>query len=112
MSNCASPITKQKAVAALFGATPLGIAGALLQWLTLAILVAIGLPDFPLSLRLAIAPVGVVTLLAGIMLALRGGSLGPLITIPAAFGVAMVVLLTIVFYPFRWFMASDDHTKP
>ena len=102
----------RKAVAALFGATPLGIAGALLQWLTLAILVAIGLPDLPLSVRLVIAPLGAMMLLAGVVLALRGGSLGPLIVIPGIIGVAMVVLLTIVFYPFRWFMASDDHAKP
>lgn len=100
------------AVTALCGETPLGIAGALLQWLTLAILVVIGIPDIPLSWRLAVAPIGVVTLLAGVVFALRGGSLGPLIVIPAVFGVAMVVLLTIVCYPFRWFMASDNHAKP
>ena len=100
------------AVAALCGETPLGIAGALLQWLTLAILVTIGLPDIPLSWRHTIAPVGVVTLIAGVVLALRGGSLGPLIVIPGIIGVAMVVLLTIVLYPFRWFTASEDDAKP
>lgn len=100
------------AATALFGETPLGIAGALLQWLTLAILVAIGLSDVPLDWRLAIALLGVVTLLTGVVLAWRGNALGPLIVIPAVVGVAMVVLLTIALYPLRWFMDSDAHTKP
>lgn len=100
------------AVAALFGETPLGIAGALLQWLTLAILVAICNPDTPPSWRLAMPPVGVVTLLAGVILALRGGSLGPLIAIPGVTGVALVVFLTIAFYPFRFLLTPDDDASP
>ena len=58
------------------------------------------------------APIGVVTLLVGVALALRGRSLGPLIAIPAVFGIVMVILLAIFFYPFRWFMARDDHANP
>ena len=96
------------ATAALFGETPLGIAGALLQWLTLAILVAIGVPDVPLSWRLAIAPLGVMTLLAGIVLALRGNSLGPLIVIPGVIGIAAVVLLAAIFYPLRMFTNDES----
>ncbi|MCB9925559.1 MAG: hypothetical protein H6822_25640 [Planctomycetaceae bacterium] len=94
------------ATAALFGETPLGIAGALLQWLTLAILVAIGVPNVPLAWRLAIALLGLVALLAGIVLALRGKPMGPLIVIPAVLGIAMIVLLAAIFYPLKW-LTSD-----
>ena len=96
-----------KTAAALFGETPLGIVGAGLQWLTLAILVVVGVPDVSLPWRLAIAPLGLLTLLAGIMLAFRGKSLGPIIVIPVVLGIAMILLLTAIFYPLR-FLTSDD----
>ena len=102
-----------KAVAALFGETPLGGVGAGLQWLTLAILVlVVGVPDVPLPWRLAVAPLGIVALLAGIALAFRGKSLGPIIVIPSVLGIAMIVILSGILYPLRLLTAREDDAKP
>ncbi len=49
----------------------------------------------------AMALLGIVTLLAGVVIALRSKSLGPLIVIPGVLGIAMVVLLAAIFYPLK-----------
>jgi len=102
---------KMKAVAALFGETPLGVVGAGLQWLTLAILVLVGVPDVPPPLRLAVAPLGIVALLAGTVLAFRGKSLGPIIVIPGVLGIAMIAILSGILYPLRLVTAREDEPE-
>ena len=95
------PTHVTKTVVALFGETPLGLVGAGLQWITIVIVVVAGVPDVSLSWRFAMAPLGIATLVAGIVIALRGKSLGPLIVIPGVLGIALVVLLAAIFYPLK-----------
>ena len=64
-------------------------------------MVVVGVPDVSLSWRLAMAPLGIVTLLAGVVLAFRGKSLGPIIVIPGVLGIVMVALLAAIFYPLK-----------
>lgn len=97
-----------KTVAALFGETPLGIVGAGLQWITIVIVVVAGVPNVPLAWRLAVAPLGIVALLAGIVLAFRGKSLGPIIVIPGVLGIAMIVILSGILYPLRMFTNDES----
>lgn len=88
---------------ALFGETRLGATGASLQWLTLVILFAApGLHYlFPPLLVSTVLIVAIVAMFGGICLAFRGKSMGPLVVIPAATGVGILLVLTALLYPLR-----------
>jgi hypothetical protein len=100
---------------ALFGETPIGVAGVLLQWLTLAILSSLALwtnglaPQFVIALIL----VGVSSLIAGIALSIRGNSLGPIVVIPGLVGLIILVIITALLYPIRRITnESTGHDPP
>ena len=105
---------------ALIGETRIGGVGVLLQWLTLAILISLVLWTNSLTPRavIAFALVGVATLVGGLVLSIRGQSLGPIIVIPGALGIAILCILTVLLYPIRLLMretpgvpAQSDHQK-
>lgn len=105
---------------ALIGETRIGGVGVLLQWLTLAILISLVLWTNSLTPRavIAFALVGVATLVGGLVLSIRGQSLGPIIVIPGALGIAFLCILTVLVYPITLLMretpgvpAQSDHQK-
>lgn len=91
---------------ALIGETRIGGVGVLLQWLTLAILISLVLWTNSLTPRavIAFALVGVATLVGGLVLSIRGQSLGPIIVIPGALGIAFLCILTVLVYPITLLM--------
>gem|GEM_PF-5964766 len=89
---------------ALLGESRIGVVGVLLQWLTLAILISLVLRTNSLTPRaiMALALVGVATLLGGLVLSFRGHSLGPIVVVPGVLGIAILGILTVLLYPIRW----------
>jgi len=77
---------------ALLGETPVGVVGALLQWLAIA--VVIWVVTFATSLvpieSFGLAIMGVAALLGGLVLSFRGKSLGPIVAIPCSLGIAII----------------------
>ena len=99
---------------ALFGETRIGVVGVLLQWLTLAILISLVLWTDSLTPRavMALAIVGVATLVGGLVFSFRGHSVGPIVVIPGVLGIAIVVILTVLFYPLRWLTKETTDIDP
>ena len=83
--------------------------GCSLQWLALSVLVVEGTigSSLQVQLRLAVLLFGIAATLVGIILACRGNSLGPIIVIPAIIGIGILLILTAVTYPLRFFVKSD-----
>ncbi|MBX3424034.1 MAG: hypothetical protein KF752_20965 [Pirellulaceae bacterium] len=98
----------------LIGETPIGVVGALLQWLTLAILISLALWTNSLAPRsvIALALVGVSSLIAGIALSIRGDSLGPIVVMPGVIGIVILVIVTALLYPIRWIMNESTDNDP
>lgn len=99
---------------ALFGETRLGVMGIFLQWLTLAVLICLLLmsDSLPPRVNIALRLFGVSAFVIGIVLSFRGRSLGPIIVIPAAFGIVILVIVTVLLYPIRWLTHETIDSKP
>lgn len=59
------------------------------------------------SWRIVLAPLGVVTLVVGLVLTLRGRSLGSIITIPGFIGFAILFFLVLLLLPIRMTYQRD-----
>lgn len=60
---------------------------------------------------IALAFIGVSTLVGGLAFAFRGKSLGPIVVIPGALGVAMLVIVTALLYPVRWLSKGGPNVR-